>query len=59
MTVSTYKKQLEANKDNQEAMGTLMGRAIKDTEVLPDQFPELCIWVKKIGFKFRYIVFVQ
>lgn len=58
MKVSTYKSQLEANKDNQTAMGTLMGRAIKDIDVLPDQYTQLCLDAKAIGFKFQYIIFV-
>ena len=58
MTTATYKKQLEANKDNMDAMGTLMGRAIKDIDVLPDQYTQLCLDAKALGFKFQYIISV-
>lgn len=59
MTIQTYRDAMHANKDNQNAIGTLMGRAIKDTDVKPDQYANLCEEAKKIGFLFQFIVFVQ
>lgn len=44
----------ESNKN----IGILMGKAIKDIQVKPDEYASLCIKAKEHGFKFKDIIFV-
>jgi hypothetical protein len=43
--------------DAQVMAGDLMGKAIKDPHVLPDQYAILCKEAIKLGFKFANIQF--
>jgi len=39
--------------------GIALGLAIKDNEVKPDEYKELCKYAKSKGFEFRYIEFAK
>ena len=40
-------------------IGILLGKAIKDDQVKPDEYDYLCKYVKRNGFSFRFIEFVK
>lgn len=55
MEITQYKEKIEENKSDHSKVGILLGYALKDKDVTPDQYEALCVALVADGVKISNI----